>query len=122
MRRIRAGLLVAAAVGLTASLSSRPFAGAETSQNAARIQGLAAWEQVYAVLTSPRCINCHPATDYPQQGDDRHRHVANVVRGPEGKGVPVNLDEALHASARMRRARLTCQSGSRGRCHAHLEE
>ena len=50
--------------------------------------GLAAWEQVYAVLTHPRCINCHTATNYPQQGDDRHRHVTNVIRGPEGKGVP----------------------------------
>ncbi len=50
--------------------------------------GLAAWEQVYSVLTSPRCINCHTATSYPQQGDDRHRHFANVIRGPEGKGVP----------------------------------
>jgi len=50
--------------------------------------GLAAWQQVYSVLTSPRCINCHTATGYPQQGDDRHRHFANVVRGPEGKGVP----------------------------------
>src|SRR5260221_12304845 len=49
--------------------------------------GLAAWEQVYSVLTSPRCINCHTATNYPQQGDDRHRHFANVIRGPEGKGV-----------------------------------
>jgi len=50
--------------------------------------GLAAWEQVYSVLTSPRCINCHTATNYPQQGDDRHRHFANVIRGPAGKGVP----------------------------------
>jgi mono/diheme cytochrome c family protein len=54
----------------------------------ARAQGLAAWQQVYSVLTHPRCINCHTATDYPQQGDDRQRHFANVVRGPEGKGVP----------------------------------
>ena len=50
--------------------------------------GLAAWEQVYSVLTSPRCINCHTATNYPQQGDDRHRHFANVVRGPADRGVP----------------------------------
>src|SRR5213083_1916575 len=50
--------------------------------------GLAAWAQVYSVLTSPRCINCHTATNYPQQGDDRHRHFANVLRGPEGTGVP----------------------------------
>src|ERR1044071_1548068 len=51
--------------------------------------GLAAWQQVYSVLISPRCINCHTATNYPQQGDDRHRHFANVVRGgDEGQGVP----------------------------------
>jgi hypothetical protein len=50
--------------------------------------GLAAWQQIYSVLTSPRCINCHTATNYPQQGDDRHRHFANVVRGPAGRGVP----------------------------------
>src|ERR1044071_7044001 len=50
--------------------------------------GLAAWDQVYSVLISPRCINCHTATNYPEQGDDRHRHFANVIRGPEGSGVP----------------------------------
>jgi hypothetical protein len=33
--------------------------------------GLAAWQKVYSVLTSPRCINRHTATNYPQQGDDR---------------------------------------------------
>jgi len=49
--------------------------------------GLAAWDSVYSVLTSPRCINCHTATNYPQQGDERRRHFANVIRGPEGKGV-----------------------------------
>src|SRR5580765_732033 len=53
--------------------------------------GLAAWEQIYSVMISPRCINCHTATNYPQQGDDRHRHFANVVRGQDGRGVP-----ALH--------------------------
>jgi mono/diheme cytochrome c family protein len=59
----------------------------EETQAKAR-EGLAAWNQIYSVLVSPRCINCHTATNYPQQGDDRHRHVANVIRGPEGKGVP----------------------------------
>jgi hypothetical protein len=53
-----------------------------------RNAGLAAWQRVYSVLTHPRCINCHTATNYPQQGDDRHRHGVNVIRGPDGKGVP----------------------------------
>src|SRR3954469_11768116 len=59
-----------------------------TNTNTSRADGLAAWDQVYSVLTHPRCINCHTATNFPQQGDDRHRHFANVIRGPEGKGVP----------------------------------
>src|ERR1044072_5842028 len=74
-------LFVVALFALTISLAAKPH-----RVNTAA--GLAAWDQVYAVLVSPRCINCHTATNYPQQGDDRHRHFANVVRGPEGKGVP----------------------------------
>ena len=69
-------------------LSSNEIANANpqaATRRAAR--GDAAWDSVYRVLTSPRCINCHTATSYPQQGDDRHRHFANVIRGPEGKGV-----------------------------------
>src|SRR2546421_3716965 len=62
--------------------AQKPKAGAST-----RAEGLMAWQQVYSVLTHPRCINCHTATNYPQQGDDRHRHFANVIRGQEGRGV-----------------------------------
>src|SRR5256714_13894049 len=80
-------LLVALLVWVVAL--SRP--AEQTRRNkgpAGRAEGLAAWQKVYSVLTHPRCINCHTATNYPQQGDDRHRHFANVVRGPEGQGVP----------------------------------
>jgi len=59
-------------------------------------QGLAAWEQVYSVLISPRCINCHTATNYPQQGEDRHRHFANVIRGGDGRGVPAFVCTTCH--------------------------
>lgn len=59
-----------------------------TSSKKIRAEGLEAWKQVYSVLVYPRCINCHTATSYPQQGDDRHRHLFNVVRGPSGSGVP----------------------------------
>ena len=83
MPGLRVGVLVSAIVVAAALLVNS--SGAETNPAP---QGVAAWEHVYSVLTSPRCINCHTATNYPQQGDDRHRHVANVVRGPEGKGVP----------------------------------
>src|SRR5678815_37175 len=79
--RLLAPVFVLALFAITVSLAAKP----DRATNAA---GLAAWDQVYSVLVSPRCINCHTATNYPQQGDDRHRHFANVVRGPEGKGVP----------------------------------
>jgi len=70
--------------------STREGVAQKTAARAStRVEGLAAWQQVYSVLTHARCINCHTATNYPQQGDDRHRHFANVVRGPDGKGVPV---------------------------------
>ena len=62
-------------------------------------EGLMAWGQVYSVLTHPRCINCHTATNYPQQGDDRHRHFANVVRGADGKGVPALQCVTCHQDA-----------------------
>jgi hypothetical protein len=64
-----------------------------------RADGLAAWQQVYSVLTHPRCINCHTATSYPQQGDDRHRHFANVARGPAGTGVPALQCATCHQEA-----------------------
>jgi mono/diheme cytochrome c family protein len=46
-----------------------------------------AFLQVYKVLMSPRCMNCHPAGDVPLQGDDNHLHPQGVKRGPEGKGL-----------------------------------
>jgi len=64
-----------------------------------RAEGLAAWQQVYSVLSHPRCINCHTATNYPQQGDDRHPHLFNIVRGQQGHGVPALTCAACHQRA-----------------------
>jgi hypothetical protein len=46
-----------------------------------------AFVELAAVLQSPRCMNCHTRTDYPRQGDDRHRHTMNVARGPVDRGA-----------------------------------
>jgi hypothetical protein len=62
-------------------------------------EGLAAWAAVYSVLTHPRCLNCHTATTYPQQGDDRHVHSFNVVRGQGGFGVPAFTCATCHQHA-----------------------
>jgi len=87
---------IATWIVLTASAANQGR-NQKPNNGAKRAAGLAAWEQVYSVLTSPRCINCHTATNYPQQGDDRHRHFANVVRGgPEGQGVPALYCAGCH--------------------------
>ena len=89
-RAIPVVLLACGAWSVSALIgSARPVTAPASKAGAStRADGLAAWQQVYSVLTHPRCINCHTATSYPQQGDDRRRHFANVVRGPDGKGVP----------------------------------
>nr|WP_294947585.1 hypothetical protein [uncultured Mucilaginibacter sp.] len=46
-----------------------------------------AFMAVYKVLTTARCMNCHPAGDAPLQGDDSHIHTMNVKRGLDGKGI-----------------------------------
>ncbi|MGY4398683.1 mono/diheme cytochrome c family protein [Sphingomonas sp. UYAg733] len=40
------------------------------------------------VIQSPRCLNCHPRTDRPNQGDAMTPHNPPVVRGPDGHGAP----------------------------------
>lgn len=51
------------------------------------IRSVKAFEKVYKVLLSPRCVNCHPAGDIPFQGDDMQLHAMNPHRGPDGKGI-----------------------------------
>jgi hypothetical protein len=51
------------------------------------VASVKAFMKVYAVLMSPRCMNCHPAGDVPLQGDDSHLHTMSPIRGEDGKGV-----------------------------------
>jgi hypothetical protein len=49
-------------------------------------ESVKAFMQVYKVLMSPRCMNCHPAGDQPLQGDDSQIHTMSVQRGKDGTG------------------------------------
>ena len=51
------------------------------------LTSLKAFKEVYRVLKSPRCMNCHPSGDIPLQGDDNHLHTMSPKRGVEGKGM-----------------------------------
>lgn len=75
-------------VKASAAEASTPKPDASASQ--------AAFLQVYKVLTSPRCQNCHPAGDAPLQGDDSHVHIQNVKRGPGGHGVTAMRCDTCH--------------------------
>ena len=51
------------------------------------VASVQAFMEVYKVLMSPRCMNCHPAGDVPLQGDDSHLHTMSPQRGKDGKGI-----------------------------------
>jgi hypothetical protein len=59
------------------------FAGiADESERSAAL-----FTELGKVLTSPRCLNCHPAGDRPTQGDEMRPHQPPVFRGADGMGL-----------------------------------
>lgn len=52
-----------------------------------REAGLAAFDDIYAVLTHPRCMNCHPAGDAPLQGEDARPHSHGITRFSPLQGI-----------------------------------
>jgi mono/diheme cytochrome c family protein len=54
------------------------------------------WQTIYAVMTSPRCMNCHSSADFPRQSDDRYPHVYGVMRGEDNRGVEMKRCAACH--------------------------
>ena len=61
---------------------------AKSPDSPERDRSIAAFREVATVLQNPRCMNCHVTGDRPRQGNDRHLHLQNVMRGPDGKGLP----------------------------------
>jgi hypothetical protein len=52
-----------------------------------RVRSLALFEEAAKVLRSPRCMNCHPASRHPTQGNDLHAHVPPMNSGPSDRGA-----------------------------------
>jgi hypothetical protein len=78
---LMAGLLTSGAIALLPQRTQSQTAGPPP-------RSAAAFERVAGVLTGPRCQNCHTLTNFPRQGDERHPHVFNVMRGPADHGAP----------------------------------
>ena len=67
------------------ALAAGSFLNQGAGEDSARSAAL--FMRFVPVLQHPRCINCHTSTDFPRQGDDGHRHVMQVRRGPTDRGV-----------------------------------
>lgn len=83
--------LLLASLGLAAAVLGQAMFGACASEgspgNGDPGEPLRAFAEVTSVLRHPRCLNCHPVTDYPRVGDAPRRHDMNVLRGPDGLGT-----------------------------------
>ena len=61
------------------------FAAARAGAGAG--QGWSAFQEVAAVLQSPRCLSCHVAGDAPLQASATRPHAMNIKRGADGRGT-----------------------------------
>jgi hypothetical protein len=52
-----------------------------------QMRSRALFSEAAKVIMNPRCMNCHPKTDSPLQGNDQHAHMPPVSRGDSGVGV-----------------------------------
>jgi hypothetical protein len=91
-----AGILAMAAIFFAAAVLVLDTSRARGTAKPDTAASQAAFAQVYLVLTSPRCQNCHPAGDAPLQGDDSHIHLQNVKRGKDGHGASAMRCDTCH--------------------------
>ena len=71
-----------------------------------QVRSAAYFTELGKVLTSPRCLNCHPAGDRPHQGDMARLHQPPVERGPDGFGLPALRCPICHQAANFEPARV----------------
>lgn len=84
------GVLVAAVALMSYGFDEKTIRTNGSSGNAAAKDSIAsvlAYRDVYRVLISARCVNCHPSGDIPLQGDDSRLHKMYPKRGADGKGL-----------------------------------
>lgn len=101
-----AGALAAFALAIVAPVLPSPADAAnEPATNPAMLQpvshfdgiknkeerAVALFKEAGKVIASPRCMNCHPATERPTQKDTMQPHQPLVVRGEAGHGAAGGL-------------------------------
>ena len=58
-------------------------------------RSVALFKEAGKVITDARCVNCHPRTDRPLQGDAGRLHLPRVVGGEAGMGSPGSRPDLL---------------------------
>ena len=66
----------------------------------------ALYTEASKVITSPRCVNCHPSDDSPRQREGHELHDPPVVRGPKDEGVPGQMCTTCDQDANVELARI----------------
>jgi len=61
-------------------------------------RSVALFTEAAKVITSPRCMNCHPATRHPKQGDTMHPHMPPINAGESGTGIAGLSCNSCHRS------------------------
>jgi hypothetical protein len=76
-----------------------------------RERSAAYFTELAKVLTSPRCLNCHPSGDRPRQGDTSRLHQPPVFRGRDGFGLASMRCPICHQNANFDPGRVPGHAG-----------
>ena len=88
---------VVTAQTVAADSALRP-ASSFTSISGSQARAAALFTEAGKVLQHPRCVNCHPRTDRPLQGDAMQVHQPPVVRGKGGHGAVAMQCSTCHGT------------------------
>jgi len=84
--------VVAGGIGVASAASPEPANALRPPSSFGDIKdeharAIALFQEAAKVITSARCLNCHPASDTPTQTDAMRPHQPRVVRGADGHGA-----------------------------------
>jgi hypothetical protein len=102
--------ILASALGAYAlsETASNTLAAPESFQSIADVNARSAalFTELGKVLTSPRCVNCHPAGERPRQTDNGRLHQPPVWRGVDGFGLESMRCSICHQDANFEPGRM----------------
>lgn len=89
-------LLLPAMLLFTNELDTETQSADASEESSPPLQLNTDFDKMMAVLTHKRCVNCHPADNYPRQGEDSHIHRFGVQRGDDNHGIAALRCETCH--------------------------